>query len=80
MKSAQTFSILIWASKMKGSHGSLKRMLYARVTVNSKRIEISLKREVDESQWDTVAGVVKGRTPQARDLNIYISMKLRVSF
>ncbi len=73
MKRAQTISILIWASKTQGMHESLKRMLYARVTVNGKRTEISLKREVDESQWDTIAGKVKGRTPQAQDLNIYIN-------
>lgn len=56
MKQAQTFSILIWANKMQGQSGTMKRSLYARVTVNAKRSEISLKRQVDESQWDTVAG------------------------
>lgn len=73
MKQAQTFSILIGANKMQGQSGTMKRSLYARVTVNAKRSEISLKRQVDESQWDTVAGKVKGRTADVLNLNNYIN-------
>jgi integrase len=73
MKHTQTFSIIIWAYKTQAQQASMTCTLYARVTTNGKRAEISLKREIDESQWDKVAGKVKGRTPDARDLNNYIN-------
>ncbi len=44
MKNLQTFSILIWANKVKaGLSGQIP--LYARITVFGKRAEISLKKE-----------------------------------
>jgi integrase/recombinase XerD len=73
MKQAQTFSVIIWAHKTRAQQSTTKCILYARVTVNGKRAEISLKREIDESQWDRGAGKVKGRTPEVRDLNNYIN-------
>jgi integrase/recombinase XerD len=50
MKHAQTFSILIWLNKARGSAG--QNALFARVTVNGKRSEISLRRGVHKSKWD----------------------------
>jgi site-specific recombinase XerD len=73
MKPAQTFSIIIWAYQTRTQQTTLKCTLYARITVNGKRTEISLKREIDEAQWDKAAGKIKGRTPDVRDLNNYIN-------
>lgn len=70
MKQAQSFSILIWANKARGS--SLRAKLFARVTVDKKRVEISLKRNVDISRWDAGACKIKGNSPEARDLNKYL--------
>jgi integrase/recombinase XerD len=71
MKHTQTFSILIWLNKARGSAGQCA--LFARVTVNGKRSEISLKRGVHESKWDGSACRVKGSSPEALSLNIYIN-------
>ncbi len=70
MKTTQTFSILIWANKSKASKSGLP--LYARVTVNGKRAEISLKRNVDPEKWDFSKGKLKGNTVEARSINNYI--------
>jgi hypothetical protein len=45
MKFTQTFSILIWANKSKADQTGMLP-LYARVTVDGKRAEISPKRKV----------------------------------
>ncbi len=44
--------------------------IYCRVTVNSTRVEFSIKRSVAEKNWDT--GLVKGNSEEARSLNSYI--------
>jgi hypothetical protein len=45
MKTTQTFSILFWANKAKSTSDGLP--LFARITIDGKRAEISLKRKVD---------------------------------
>lgn len=72
MKHAQSFSILIWANKARGA-SSNQFALFARVTVNGKRSEISLKRDVDKLKWDSSSCKVKGASVEARNLNSYIS-------
>ena len=47
MKTSNTFSILIWINTSRIKDDQVK--LYARVTVNQKRLNISLKRNVDVS-------------------------------
>lgn len=71
MKQVQSFSILIWANKARGSSNQFA--LFARVTVNGKRSEISLKRDVDKLKWDSSACKVKGASLEVRNLNSYIS-------
>lgn len=53
--------------------------LYARITVNSKRSEFSIKRKVLLSRWSAVAGKMRGTTPEVRELNRYIdSVRSRI--
>lgn len=70
MKTSNTFSILIWinTSRLKENHAKL----YARITVNKKRVNISLKRNVDIATWDNNKSQVKGNNQTARILNNYI--------
>ncbi len=56
MKTTQTFSILIWANKSRASGNQVP--IYARVTVDGKRAEISLKKSVDHDIWDSQKGYV----------------------
>jgi hypothetical protein len=49
-----------------------KALLYARVTVNGIRAEISLKEEILVRDWDGKQEIVKGKSEAARTLNHYI--------
>lgn len=48
MKQSRSFAILIWASKSVSP--SALSSLYARLTLDGKRAEISLQRKVNESR------------------------------
>lgn len=50
MKNAHTFSILFWLKLANAKNG--KAPLYARITVNGKRAELSLKQKITISNWD----------------------------
>ena len=70
MKASTTFSILIWinTSRAKGNQAGL----FARVTVNQKRVNISLKRKVDISTWEQGRACVRGNGQKARIINQYL--------
>jgi site-specific recombinase XerD len=70
MKRLTTFSILFWInqSRVKNNYVSI----YARITVNSKRVNISLQRKVLLCDWDTSSGKVRGTKKESRILNRYI--------
>lgn len=71
MKTTQTFSILIWANKSKASNNEAP--LFARITVDGKRAEISLKKKIDISKWDSAKGCMKGTSEEVKTINNYIS-------
>lgn len=71
MKATQTFSILIWANKAKMTDNEAP--IFARVTVDGKRAEISLKKKIAPAKWDAKAGCVKGNNEEARTINNYIT-------
>jgi len=70
MKATSTFSILFWVnfSRIKNEQASI----YARITVNGKRVAISLKRKVDISDWDTDKNRARGTKQETRLLNKYL--------
>ena len=70
MKTQNTFSILIWinASRSKNNEADL----FARITVNQKRVNISLKRKVSIDSWDKSKSKIKGNSQEARVINNYI--------
>ena len=47
--------------------------LYVRITVNKKRVYLSLKRKVEATKWDTSQSKVKGHSADARQINDYIN-------
>jgi hypothetical protein len=71
MKTTQTFSILIWANKAKTTDEGLP--IFARVPIDGKRAEISIKKKVLPEKWDAKAGLAKGNSEEARTINNYIS-------
>jgi len=70
MQSSRTFSIHFWLNLAKKKNNLAP--IYARVTVDGKRAEISLKREASVTYWDTRAKRVKQRIPEGLHLNPYL--------
>ena len=70
MQTSKTFSIHFWLSAAKKKDDIAP--LYARVTVNGKRAEISLKRYLSVTYWNPIAKRAKPRTPNATALNAYL--------
>ena len=78
MRSKQTFSVSFWADQKNATKG--EALLYARVTVNQKRSNISLKRRVPVNQWDAKKSRCKGAGAGARQLNNYIEQSYNKLF
>lgn len=70
MKTNQTFSILFWINTARAKEDQAE--LYARISVNGKRVNLSLKEKVPVSQWDNIKLNVKGSSVKANQLNDYI--------
>ncbi len=70
MKTNHTFSVLFWINKSKITNGTAP--LYARITVNGKRAEISLKRSIEPAKWVSESESCKGNSESARILNSYL--------
>jgi site-specific recombinase XerD len=68
----QTFAILIWAYR--GKQNENRATLYARITVNGRRAEISLSRKIQLDLWDEQTLTMKGKSPEALDVNEYLDM------
>ncbi|WP_111309754.1 site-specific integrase [Confluentibacter sediminis] len=70
MTHPNTFSVLFWLKL--ASTKNRKAPLYARITVNGKRSELSLKRKVLISDWDTTKNRLKGTSESNRSVNAYL--------
>lgn len=72
MKHKQTFSILIWAYRRKPTDTEVT--LYARVTVNGKRAEISLSKRINAVLWDEENSAVKNDSDEADEINEFLDI------
>ncbi|MDH5413530.1 MAG: site-specific integrase [Flavobacteriaceae bacterium] len=70
MQYSRTFSILFWINTSRVKNNQAK--IYARVTVNQKRANISLKYDVLVNTWDKNKSRVKGNTETAHIINHYL--------
>ncbi len=71
MKTTQTFSILIWANKVKATTDGAP--LFARITIDGKRAEISLKRKVNPNKWNGKVGFLEGPKEETSTTNNYVT-------
>ncbi|HEY5405909.1 MAG TPA: site-specific integrase [Ginsengibacter sp.] len=67
MQTQTSFTILFWIKKNRFKNG--KAPIYARVTINGMRLEISTQKEVPVIEWDANSQSVKGRSNEARVIN-----------
>jgi len=70
MKTSQTFSTLIWLNTSRVKNNQTE--LFARITVNQKRANFSLKRKININYWDSEKGQVNQNSPNAQIINQYI--------
>ncbi|WP_339700293.1 site-specific integrase [uncultured Marixanthomonas sp.] len=70
MRSTNTFSILFWADQKNATNN--EALVYARITVNQKRANISLKRRVPIKFWDAKKNRSKGTGIATKQMNNYL--------
>jgi integrase len=69
MRSRITFGVQFVLRPNKNKTSGL---VYARITVGSKRIEISLKKTIEEEHWNKVKGSAKGSSSEIKNFNNYL--------
>lgn len=70
MQVKNTFTILFWINKAKIRNGEAP--VWARVTVDGIRVEISIKKSIQPDNWNPEKGQAKGSKEEAKSLNNYI--------
>lgn len=70
MKSSKTFSILFWINTSRAKNNQAE--IYARITVDGKRVNISLKRKVNVDHWNISKKRVNGTNAKAKQINSYM--------
>jgi len=66
-----TFGVAFHLKKQKTTQAG-KSPIYARITVNGKRIEISVKRSIEDNNWNATKGMAKGSREEIVKLNKYL--------
>ncbi len=66
-----SFSILFY---LKGSDLDKNNLapLYMRITVDGKSCEVSVRRKINPSKWNSLAGKLKGSNQDVKELNRYL--------
>ena len=70
MRTSSTFSILFWMYTQRSKNG--RAPLYARISIDSKKRNLSLKRRVDINLWDHRKQRLKGTHIKTRQINQYL--------
>ena len=70
MKTKNTFTVIFFTRKSRSNPEQLS--IYVRITVNGKRVAISLKRKVDIADWGADKNRARGTKQETRLLNKYL--------
>ncbi len=71
MQNSQTFSVLFWVNASRAKNNVAQ--IYVRITVNQKRVNISLKRKTEIDLWDKNKSRIKGKSELSRLTNEYLN-------
>jgi hypothetical protein len=66
-----TFGVIFYLKKYKATADG-KAPIYARITVNGNRIDISVKRSIDPNNWHEGKGMAKGSREEIVKLNNFL--------
>lgn len=70
MRTTNTFGVIFYLRKYKAKNG--KAPIYARVTVNAARTDISMKMDIEPDSWSEAKGMAKGTRQELKSLNSYL--------
>ena len=70
MKTTNTFGVQFIIRTKKND--PLKALIYARITVNGKRLEVSLKRTIDPPTWHYPGECLRSTSVEAKQINKFI--------
>ena len=73
MRTDATFSVLFWIYAKRAKNNQAP--LFARITANKKKINISLKRKVDLNRWCPTKQRIKGTGEKAKELNLFLDQE-----
>jgi len=76
-KTVNTFSVIFHLRKERSTDG--KFPIYARVTINGKRLVVAMKQKISEQDWNDRMGMAKTKKEEFKVLNSYLE-QVRVSF
>lgn len=66
-----TFSVIFYLRRYKTASDG-KAPIYARITVDGKRMDISVKRSIEEGNWNPKKGLARGSKEEIGKLNSYL--------
>lgn len=70
MRTNNTFGVQFITRINKAKNGLLP--VYARISVDGHRVEVSLKRFIHPDNWNDAKGSAKGKSEEIRNLNTYL--------
>jgi integrase/recombinase XerD len=70
MTTTNTFGIIFYIKRQKEKNG--KAPIYARITVDGKRVEVSIKKDIEVDNWSKGKGMAKGKGEEIKALNTYL--------
>ncbi len=79
MRDDGSLGILFFIRKERASDEK-KAAVYLRITINGKRAELSIKREVEITKWNSKGGRASGTSEASRLLNEYINLWERKTY
>lgn len=68
---SNTFGVSFYLKKQKATQAG-KAPIYARISVNGKRVEVSTKQSVEEDNWSSAKGRAKGSREEITKLNQHL--------
>lgn len=71
MRTSSTFSVLFWVYGKRVIKDRVN--IYLRITLNGKRVNISLKKKINITTWDEKNQRAKGTDKDSRILNLYLN-------
>ena len=73
MRTQSTFSVLFWIYSKRAKEN--QTAVYARISINGRKLNISLKRKVDVDLWDPEKQKLMGKSPYAKVLNQFLEQE-----